>query len=399
MCDYPLDELNGKTPLEYADNPNMDRLAKLGRCGLTNNVFDHFAPGSDVANMSIFGFNPDKYYTGRGPLEAGNMGIDTTDRDVIFRCNTIYEENGLLDDFNANHITTEESTVLLNDLNKFFQEKYPDFKGKFYPGVSYRHVFVYSCDNEDEVKEMCDFDTSAPHDIVGEKIDDYTTWNNKSAQYIKKIMTESEEFLKNHEINRKRAENNLKPANMVWLWSQGVTPKLDDFTEMYHLKGAVITAVDLLKGIANLGGMDIINVPGATGYFDTDYEAKGRYAIDNLDKYDVLFIHIEAPDEAGHAQNVKEKVKAIESIDKYILGPVWQALDEKYDDYKLVVLPDHPTPIPVGTHTRDDIPQAIYSPSREPDDVDEYTEAKIAKGSVKKEEGYKLLSRLINDDY
>lgn len=400
MCDYPLDELDGKTPLEYANIPNMDRLAKEGRCGLTNNVSEKYAPGSDVANMSIFGFNPDKYYTGRGPLEAGNMGIDTSSSDVIFRCNTITEKDGCLDDFNANHISSEEAAILLDDLNRYFVEKYPGFKGKFYPGISYRHVFVYSCEDDEEVEGMTSFDTVAPHDIVGEEIDEYTNWdNNISGSKIKSIMLESKEFLENHEVNKKRIENGLKPANMVWLWSQGVTPKLDNFTDMYHLKAAVITAVDLLKGIANLGGMDIINVPGATGYFDTDYAAKGKYAIDNLKNYDVLYVHVEAPDEAGHAQNVEEKVKAIESIDKYIVGPIWNALEENYDDYKLVVLPDHPTPIPVGTHTRDDIPQVIYSSNGKPDDVDSYSEAKISKGSIKKEPGYKLISRLINNDY
>ena len=399
MCDYPIDELGGKTPLEYANIPNMDRIAKEGKCGLTNNVLDQYQPGSDVANMSIFGFNPAKYYTGRGPLEAGNIDIGpTSQKDLIFRCNTVTEKNGTLDDFNANHITTEEATVLLNDLNIYFKDKYPDFPGTFYPGVSYRHVFVYTCPDIETAYENSDFPTAAPHDIVGEKIDDYTNWDTDFQKGIKNIMLESKDFLENHEVNKKRIEKGLKPANMVWLWSQGPVPTLDNFTDLYHKKAAVITGVDLLKGIANYGGLDVINVPGATAYFDTDYKAKGQYAIDNIPNYDIIFVHIEAPDEAGHAKNVEEKVKAIESIDKYILGPIWKYLDENYDEYKIAVLPDHPTPIPVGTHTRDDIPQAIYTKNGKADDVESYTEKNISKGSLKKEPGYKLVSRLFNNE-
>lgn len=397
MSDYPLDELKGKTPLEYANIPNMDKIAKLGKCGLTNNVLDKYNPGSDVANMSIFGFNPDKYYTARGPLEAGNYNITTNDNDVIFRCNTITEKDGKIFDFNASHISSEEAATLLNDLNNYFYDKYPDFKGKFYPGISYRHIFVYSAESQEERDSLCSFDTAPPHDILNEPIDEYTNWTSKCPKYIKSIMLESIDFLKGHPVNQLREKNGLNPANMVWLWSQGLVPQFDSFFSLYNIKAAVITGVDLLKGIANYGKLDVINVPGATAYFDTDYKAKGQYAIDNIKDYDLIFIHIEAPDEAGHAQNVEEKVKAIESIDKYIIGPVWDYLEENYDEYKIVILPDHPTPIPVGTHTRDDIPQAIYTKGGQADSVKSYTESNIAKGSLKKEPGYKLVSRLIKD--
>ncbi|WP_461462290.1 cofactor-independent phosphoglycerate mutase [Methanobrevibacter sp.] len=398
MSDYPLDELNGKTPLEYANIPNMDKIAKLGKCGLTNNVIDKYNPGSDVANMSIFGFDPDKYYTARGPLEAGNYDVKTSENDIIFRCNTISNKDGILYDFNASHISSEEAEILLNDLNKYFTEKYPDFKGKFYPGISYRHIFIYSAESDKISDELCSFETFPPHDILDEPIDKYTNWDSEYSKLIKKIMMESYEFLSNHPVNKAREDKGLNPANMVWLWSQGVVPKFDPFTSLYGIKAAVITGVDLLKGIANYGKIDVIDVPGATAYFDTDYVAKGQYAIDNIDDYDLIFVHIEAPDEAGHAKNVEEKVKAIESIDKYILGPIWEYLDENYDEYKIAVLPDHPTPIPVGTHTRDDIPQAIYTKGGKADNVKSYTESNIAKGSLKKEPGYKLVNRLINDD-
>ena len=397
MSDYPLDELDGKTPLEYANIPNMDKIAKLGKCGLTNNVLDQYQPGSDVANMSIFGFNPEKYYTARGPLEAGNYDIKTHENDVIFRCNTITEKNGLLYDFNASHISSQEAEILLNDLNDYFIDKYPDFKGRFYPGISYRHIFIYNAENNEVIEELCSFDTAAPHEIVGEDISEYTNWSGKYPELIKNIMLESCEFLSNHPVNKAREDKGLNPANMVWLWSQGLVPQLDSFESLYGIKAAVITGVDLLKGIANYGQIDVIEVPGATAFFDTDYKAKGQYAINNIKDYDLIFVHIEAPDEAGHAKNVEEKVKAIESIDEYILGHIWNYLDENYDDYKIVVLPDHPTPIPVGTHTRDDIPQAIYTKGGEADNVQSYSEANIKEGSLKKEPGHKLVSRLIND--
>lgn len=399
MCDYPLDELDGLTPLEKANTPNMDLIAKKGKCGFTNNVPKGYTPGSDVANMSIFGFNPEDCYTGRGPLEAGNMSIETDDNDVIFRCNLITESNGTLDDFNANHISTEEAALLINDLNIFFNEKYNDFKGHFYPGVSYRHVFVYRCDNEEESDLLSNMLTFPPHDITGELISDYTDWFGPVALEIKNIMDESKQLLENHPVNIKRREMGKKPANMVWLWGQGISPQLGNFKDIYGLNGAVITGVDLLKGIGAFGGLDIIDVPGATAYFDTDYDAKGRYALDTLKDHDLVIIHVESPDEAGHAKDLDEKIKAIESIDKYVLGQILDNLD-KFDNYKIAVLPDHPTPIPIGTHTNDDVPIAIYSTTMETsDDCEVYSEKEFTKGTLKKKPGYTLIDRLIKDDF
>lgn len=401
--DYPIDELDGKTPLQYANTPNIDKLASKGCGGLTNNVPEGLTPGSDVANMSIFGYDPDEFYTGRGPLEAGSMGIETTSTDVIFRCNTITEEDGLMADFNAGHITSEEAEELIDALNEYFNEKYDDFKGKFYPGISYRHVFVYSCDNKEDAEILSNLKTMPPHDIASQNLDENTSdkideiWNSELASEIKNIMFESQEVLKNHEVNKKRESNGKKIANMVWLWGQGVTPRLPNFKETYGLNGAVITGVDLLKGIGVFAGLDVIEVPGATGYFDTDYEAKGKYAIDTLKNHDLLFIHVEAPDEAGHAQDIKEKVKAIEEIDKYIVGPVLDSLEGV--DYKAAILPDHPTPISVGTHTRDDVPIIMYSCNKEGDDVCSFDEKEVLNGSIVKEKGCNLVTRLINDDF
>ena len=391
--DLPIKEIDGKTPLMVANTPNIDKLAKKGYGGLTNNVPEGYTPGSDVANMSIFGYNPADYYTGRGPLEAGSVGIDTTPKDVIFRCNTIFEKNGNMEDFNAGHITTEEADILMNGLNEYFNEKYPGFKGKFYTGISYRHLFVYSCDSIEDAETLANLKTIPPHDISGENLVNNLFGVCPLAEEIQNIMFESKEFLKDHEINQKREI----PANMVWLWGQGVTPKLPDFKETYGLDAAVITGVDLLKGIGTFAGMEIIDVPGATGFFDTDYKAKGEYGIDALKRNDVLFIHIEAPDEAGHAQLLDEKVKAIEQIDKHIVGPILESLEGI--EFKAAILPDHPTPIDIGTHTRDDVPIIMYSSTRDGDECESFDEQGVLKGSVEKKEGYKLMKRLIDDDF
>ena len=391
--DLPLAEIDGKTPLMVAKTPNIDKLAVGGYGGLTNNVPDQYTPGSDVANMSIFGFNPADYYTGRGPLEAGSVGIKTTPRDVIFRCNTIFEKDGSMEDFNAGHITTPEADKLMHGLNEYFNEKYPDFKGKFYTGISYRHLFVYSCDSIEDAETLSNIKTIPPHDISGEKLVNNLFGECELAEEIQKIMFESNEYLQNHEINQKREI----PANMIWLWGQGVTPKLPDFKETYNLNAAVITGVDLLKGIGVFAGMEIIDVPGATGYFDTDYKAKGEYGIEALKRNDVLFIHIEAPDEAGHAQLLDEKIKAIEQIDEHIVGPIIDSLEG--EDFKAAVLPDHPTPIDVGTHTRDDVPIIMYSSKRSGDDCKAFDEQSVLEGSIVKKQGYKLMQRLIDDDF
>ena len=298
-----------------------------------------------------------------------------------------------MEDFNAGHITTPEAEELINGLNQYFSEKYPDFKGKFYSGISYRHLFVYSCDSVEDAEILANIKTMPPHDISQEKLVDNLFGKCELAEVIQKIMFESNEFLKNHEINQKREI----PANMVWLWGQGVTPKLPNFKETYGLDAAVITGVDLLKGIGIFAGMEIIDVPGATGFFDTDYKAKGQYGIDALKRNDVLFIHIEAPDEAGHAQLIDEKVKAIEQIDKHIVGPILDSL--KGQDYRAAILPDHPTPIELGTHTRDDVPIIMYSTDMPGDECNSFDEKGILKGSVVKKEGYKLMQRLIDGDF
>lgn len=389
--DYPIEEIDGKTPLKVADKPALDRIAREGRTGLIQNVPESLPPGSDVANMSIFGYDPLLYYTGRGPLEAASMGVETKDGDVVFRCNTITERDGLMASSNAGHISSEEAAELMDYLNEYFNDKYPDFKGKFYPGVSYRHLFVYN-DNENAEK-LAKLDMVPPHDFVGETIDDKIEFDS-FADEVKSIMLESKEALENHPVNLKRIEEGKEPSNMVWFWGQGTMPAMPGMKEVYGLKGAVITGVDLIKGLGVCSGCTNIDVPGATAFFDTDYNAKGEYAIDALKDNDIVFVHIEAPDEAGHAKNLEEKVRGIENIDKHILAPLLEALPE-YGDFKIAVLPDHPTPIDVGTHTRDMVPIAIYSTVDEPDDVQVYDEDSVKEGSLGELTGCNLLKLLL----
>ncbi|MBO6105295.1 MAG: cofactor-independent phosphoglycerate mutase, partial [Methanobrevibacter sp.] len=353
---------------------------------------DGYTPGSDVANMSIFGYNPADYYTGRGPLEAASMGVETKEGDVVFRCNTITERDGLMASSNAGHISSEEAAELMEALNEYFNDKYPDFKGKFYPGVSYRHLFVYN--DKENAEKLAKLDMVPPHDFVGETIADKLEFDS-FADEVKAIMLESKEALKDHPVNQKRIEEGKEPCNMVWFWGQGTMPDMPKMEDVYGLKGAVITGVDLIKGLGVCSGCTNLDVPGATAFFDTDYNAKGEYAVNALKDNDILFVHVEAPDEAGHAKNLKEKVKGIESIDKYILAPLVEVLEKEYKDFKIAVLPDHPTPIDVGTHTRDPVPIAVYSSKDEAYYVLVYDEDSVKDGALGELVGCNLLKLLL----
>jgi 2,3-bisphosphoglycerate-independent phosphoglycerate mutase len=385
MADYPLKELDNKTPLQVAKKPNMDKLALNGCTGLLKTVPEGMDPGSDVANLSIMGYDPEKYYTGRGPLEAASMGVKLSKDDVAFRCNFITAKNGILDDFNAGHITTPESSRLIDLLNDNFSE------GNFHLGISYRHLFVF------KNKESSDLKTTPPHDIVGESISEnlIKPENDENAILLNKIMEKSEKIMLQSPVNEKRLRDGKKPANRIWLWGQGPAPKIDPFLDKYGLNGATITGVDLIKGIGIYLGLENINVPGATGYFDTDYAAKGKYAIEALKNHDIIFVHVEAPDEAGHAGDVHEKIKAIEEIDSKILGPLMEVLKE-YGDYTLVLLPDHATPIEVRTHTMDPVPYVVFSTNLEPDAVDRYNEFSCKDGSLGVEMAHNLINNIIN---
>jgi len=385
MADYPLEELNNKTPLQASVIPNMDYIASNGVNGFLKTIPNGMEPGSDVANLAIMGYNPKKYYTGRGPLEAASIGANLKSGEVAFRCNFITAKDGKLADFNADHISTEESKELIKTLNQEFGDA-----GKFYLGVSYRNLFVVENEHFASLKSM------PPHDIVGENIDEnlLRPFNDKDAQLLNEIMNESMELLKDHPVNKKRINNGKNPANMIWLWGQGIKPDIPLFNEKYGLNGATITGVDLIKGIGIYLGLTNIEVPGATGYFDTDYEAKARHAINALDNHDIIFIHVEAPDEAGHAGNIEEKIKGIESIDSKIVGKLLDELP-KFDDYAISILPDHATPIRVKTHTVDPVPYAMFSTKGFKDDTSQYNEFSAKRGSLGTIKGYKFMNNFL----
>lgn len=384
MADEPLDELNGKTPVVEANTPNMDFIAKNGYTGLAKNVPDGMTPGSDVANTSIMGFDP-SMLKGRGPLEAPSVGVSLGDNDVAFRLNFINVEDGKINDFTADHISTEEAEELIKALNENFGDI-----GKFYPGVSYRNLFVIEDLSMEELK------STPPHDVVGQPIEDNNLKpDNEKSQLINKLMEDSVKVLENHPVNKKRVSEGKLPANMIWLWGQGAKPVIGNFPEKYGMSGATITGVDLLKGISTYINLDVIEVPGATAYFDTNYQNKVDYALESLKTHDVQFIHIEAPDEAGHEGNLPEKIRAIENIDSIILEKLLKELPNIDSEYTIAVLPDHPTPIDIKTHTMTPIPFAIYSTNiKEPDDTEFYSED-MSKGKYDTIIGHTLLSEMI----
>lgn len=396
MSDWPLEELNGKTPLQVADKGNIDQLTLKGRAGQLINVPKTLNPASDVANMSIFGYDPLKYYSGRGSLEAASIGIKLSNENVVFRCNLITEENGKLISSNAGHINSKDATELINSLNDSFKKDiwFNNFLGNdvdiptFYPGLSYKNIFLV------KKLELYKLNIIPPHDIVGKEIDNYLNLS-ENGEFIKQLILKSKNILENHPVNKKRVKKGELPANMIWLWGQGIKPKMPLFKDVYGLKGSVITAVDLLKGLGIFIGLDNINVPGATAFYDTDYKGKGKYAVNNLKNYDIQFVHVEAPDEAGHAGDIEQKIKGIERIDKHILGQILDNING-YGDYKIAILPDHPTPIEIRTHSRDPVPLVIYSTVDTPDKVKTYDEFSVINGSLGIDKGHNLIKRLIS---
>lgn len=386
MADYPLDELKGKTPLQTAETPNMDYIASHGASGLLKTVPEGMEPGSDVANLSIMGYNPTECYTGRGPLEAASIGADFNENELAFRCNFITTSKDKLIDFNADHISTEEASELIEALNQNFYHY-----GKFYLGTSYRNLFIFKNNEASNLK------STPPHDIVNESVSNnlIKPGDYEKAVILNKIMTDSQKVLKDHPINHKRITNGKKPANMIWLWGQGGKPQMTPFKDKYGLKGATITGVDLIKGIGVYLGFTNITVPGATGYYDTDYCGKAKYALKALKDHDIIFIHVEAPDEAGHAGDLTEKIKAIERIDYRILEKLLDNLPE-FNDYSISILPDHPTPIKIKTHTTDPVPFAMYSTNGKPDEVKFYDECSAKNGSQGLRDGYKFIENYLN---
>lgn len=382
MSDYPIDELGGKTPLQAARTPNMDYLAGRGRVGLARTVPAGFQPGSDVANLSVFGYNPVECYTGRAPLEAASIGVALRPDDVAMRCNLVTLESGpegpYMKDFSAGHIKTEQATKLIQHLDaELGSEEF-----RFYPGVSYRHLLVWKGGNE-MVK------TTPPHDITGKEVSSYLP-SGDGQEKLARLMKASQKLL---------SGNSISPAaNSIWLWGQGKAPSMQTYRDKFGLTGSVISAVDLMKGIGIYAGLDIINVPGATGWIDTNYKGKAEYALKSLEVKDFVYLHVEAPDEAAHNGMLKEKIKAIEEFDELVVGMVMKNAGS-LGKFRLLVLPDHPTPISLKTHTADPVPFIFYDSERVRDSgIKNFDEVSAKNAGLYIEDGFKLMEMMIKED-
>ncbi|MCX8110739.1 MAG: cofactor-independent phosphoglycerate mutase [Syntrophorhabdaceae bacterium] len=353
MADFPIEKLQGKTPLMVAKKPYMDMMAREGICGNVKTIPDGFPPGSDVAGMSLFGYDPARYYTGRAPIEAYGMGIEMGETDVAFRCNmvNIGSSGGeaIMEDYSGGQVSTEEAKIFIELLNKNIGGK----EFEFFPGVGYRHIMIW----RDGKWEMT---TTPPHDITKKPIAGYLP-NGDGADRLIELMELSKGLFKDHHVNIKRKASNKLPVNSVWLWGQGKKASFPLFYDRFRLKGATVAAVDLIKGISSLAGFDRPFVKGATGYIDTDYRAKAKKAIELLDDYDIVYIHVEAPDEASHSGNLEEKIGAIENIDSKIVGPLYEAMSR---DTRFMIVTDHATPISLKTHYACPVPFAIYDKGR-----------------------------------
>lgn len=389
MADLKREDLGGKTPMCCANKPNMDKLAKKSEIGLVKTVTDGIKPGSDVANLSVLGYDPSIYYSGRSPLEAGSIGIDMKPTDVSFRANLVtlsdepvYEDKTILD-YCADDISTEEAEILI----KYLAEKLDTDEFHYYSGVSYRHCLIWS-------NGTLDVGTlTPPHDITGKPIKNYLGFNENSRPLLE-MMKKSYDLLKDHPVNKARAERGLRPANSLWFWGEGVRKNLMPFTEKYGLKGAMISAVDLLKGIGKFTGMDVISVPGATGYIDTNFSGKAQAAIKALKSgADFVYIHVEAPDECGHRFEVANKVRSIELIDELILGPVLEAFES--EPLRVLICPDHPTPLELRTHTNAPVPYMIYDSTKEIGGVDCFCEESAEKTGRYVDKGFTLMEHFL----
>ena len=387
MADYPLEALDGKTPLEAARTPNMDWLAARGVFGLAHVIPDGFPPGSDVGNMSIMGYDPAVYHTGRSPLEAASMGVALGPRDIAFRCNLVSiggdGSEAWMDDFTAGHISSSQAKEIIDDIGR-------ELGGdgiEFFPGVSYRHLMVWR-DGEEKMT------TTPPHDITGQKIAAYLP-SGDGAERLLQLMEASRGLLAEHPVNKKRAAEGQAQATSIWLWGQGRAPQLPLLTERFGIKGGVISAVDIIHGLGVYAGLERIEVPGITGFLDTNYRGKGEYGLRSLEKNDFVFIHVEAIDEAGHMGDVKAKIQALEDFDEKVVGTVLKGM-ERRKDWRVLLMPDHPTAIALKTHVAEPVPFVLYSPMEPRDNgAVGYNEKDAAKTGIMAKEAFRLMEALI----
>lgn len=391
MADYPVPELGNKTPLQAAHTPTFAYLAAHGSVGMVKTIPEGLAPGSDTANLAVMGYDPLVYYSGRSPFEAISMGLELADTDVVFRCNVVtlsedepYEEKVMLD-HSSDEISSAEARELIETINKHFKTG----EMNFYPGVSYRHILIWN-------KAPFDFSFTPPHDIIGQKVKDYLP-GGPYGELFGKMMRESSQLLSRHPVNIKRKERGLRPANSLWIWGEGKKPALSAFYEKYGLRGFVISAVDLIKGLGICAGLKSIDVPGATGNYHTNYEGKTKAALEALSSgQDFVYIHLEGPDECGHRYEIDNKVKAIEDIDARVVKPLLEQLNTRDEDYSILILPDHPTPLRLRTHTSEAVPFLIYrSNDRKKATGQIYDEFEAAKTGLYLDKGHLLMDYFI----
>ena len=377
-ADEPLEQFDNKTVLEAAQTPNMDKVSTLGRQGLVRTVPVDMEPGSDVAQMSLLGYDPQRYYTGRAPIEAVARNIKLSLDDWVFRCNLITIADGKMADHSAGHISTAEAGKLIKELD----DQLGNEQIRFHTGVSYRHLLVF--------KDL-DFDiqTYPPHDHIGTAIEKILP-RGKGAELLIDLMARSQQLFTNHDINKVRKDLGENQVSSIWLWGQGKRAQMERFQKRFGLKGVTITAVDLVRGLSKLIGFDLINVPGATGFIDTNYQGKASAAIEALEEYDIVFVHVEAPDEASHSGNAEMKKKAVEQIDKYIVGPVLEALQD-YESWRILVMPDHPTPIRSCAHSPEPVPFAMAGDNISGILHTTFSEANAAKSGFRIDNGFELM--------
>lgn len=390
MADYPIEDIGNMTPLEYAKTPVLDELSKVSEIGLVHTIPEGMSPGSDTANLSVIGYNPEQYYSGRSPLEALSIGVDMKPTDVSFRCNIVtltededsYEDRTIID-HSSSEISTEDAAILLDAVKKELEND----MYKFYVGTSYRHLTIW-----DNGKVL---PLTPPHDILGKAIGEYLPQD----EALRTMMKKSYDILVNHPINIERKKNGLNPANSIWFWGAGTRPALSSFEEKNHKKGVMISAVDLLKGIAVGAGLTNIDVEGANGGLNTNYEGKAKAATKALldDGYDFAYIHVEAPDEMGHQGSLERKIKAIENLDSRLIKLVKDDLDKAGVDYRLLVLPDHPTPICIRTHSNEPVPYLLYDSTKKVNSKYKYNEREAKESGIYEACGHEIIDRLLQN--
>ncbi|MBF0478901.1 MAG: cofactor-independent phosphoglycerate mutase [Candidatus Omnitrophica bacterium] len=385
MTDLPIESLGGKTPLQAARTTNMDYMAQHGMCGMVQTIPQGMQPGSDVGNMSLMGYDPLEYHPGRAPLEAASMNIELQPEEVAFRCNLITMSDHVMKDYSAGHIKDKEANVLIESLSKEIDLPF----GKFYAGKSYRHLLVLKVRDPEA---FCTITTVPPHDILNQDIRDYAP-KGPHAEVLISIMERAYAILQKHPINDVRIDLKENPANMIWLWGQGMKPQLPNFKEKFGLTGGVISAVDLVRGIGKLAGLEIIDVPGINGYYDTNYLGKAEYALKALEKNNFVFIHIEAPDEAGHNGDIENKILSLEKIDQDVIGTILNRVDPH--DTRILVVADHPTPVEVRTHTSEPVNFLMFGKGFEPNGAPDYSEKSCSERDLKFANGEDMLNFFI----